>query len=108
MEERMKNILSTVTLHWLLQISPKSIWSTGNGAQHMEGRWEETQCDLQRSQLGAQSSKVALEPGLLQGVTISAHSCRGPGDSTAFLSGFLLGNEKENHNTQVVMSTESP
>lgn len=52
MEEGMKNILNTVPLHWLLEISPNSKWSSGNGAQHMEGRWEEAQGYMPCSQLG--------------------------------------------------------
>lgn len=44
--EEGKNILNTVTQHWLLQIAPNSKNSTQNGAHCAEGTWEESQCDM--------------------------------------------------------------
>lgn len=44
--EEGKNILNTVTQHWLLQITPNSNKSTQNGAHCAEGTWEESQCDM--------------------------------------------------------------
>lgn len=42
----MKNTVSTAALHWLLQMAPDSSWSTGSGAQRMEGRQEGAQGDV--------------------------------------------------------------